>query len=214
MSQRVGEIDEVKGPSRENALDAWRQMQMRHAEARTKNNSTNTALNDRSNSNELIQDGTVHDASTAGAGGAHAAIVQAQGASSSGGQNSGNFSGQGQRDTQQLSDIARAKEASGGLKAAVQVSFADMDQDTIRVNQLRNSLIQQMDSRLGIQLNADDIRGMDAPALQQAIKAMAQQVRPTANNDDSLNSFVQLVDAVSPDFFEAVSVEELQQQAQ
>ncbi|MBF2055487.1 MAG: hypothetical protein IGS03_18715 [Candidatus Sericytochromatia bacterium] len=214
MSHRVGEIDEVKGPSRENALDAWRQMQMRHAEARTKNNSTNTALNDRSNSNELIQDGTVHDASTAGAGGAHAAIVQAQGASGSGGQNSGNFSGQGQRDTQQLSDIARAREASGGLKAAVQVSFADMDQDTIRVNQLRNSLIQQMDSRLGIRLNADDIRGMDAPALQEAIKAMAQQVRPTASNDDSLNSFVQLVDAVSPDFFEAVSVEELQQQAQ
>jgi len=202
-------IDEIEGgnrPSRENALNAWRQMQMNHAESRNKDNSNKTTI--RSNREDLIADGNVHDAGSAGAGGVNAAIKASQSSEQSGGQNFDQSNGQGQRDSKMISNIALAKE--GGMKVANQVSFADMDPEAVQVNRLRNSLIEQTSNRLGIKLNPDDLKGMDEKDLKVAIKAMAQQTRP-ASIDPEVNNFVNMIDNVAPDFFEAIDTENLYQ---
>lgn len=203
---RIDEIEGSNRPSRENALNAWRQMQMNHAESRNKDNSNKTTI--RSNREDLIDGGNVHDSASAGAGGVNALITASQSADQSGGQNFNQSNSQGQRDSKMISNIAMAKE--GGLKVANQISFADMDPEAVQVNRLRNSLIEQTSNRLGITLNPDDIQGMDATDLQSAIRSMAQQTRP-AQTSPEVGQFMEMVNHVSPDFFEAIDTENLYQ---
>ncbi|PIQ26341.1 hypothetical protein COW36_14865 [bacterium (Candidatus Blackallbacteria) CG17_big_fil_post_rev_8_21_14_2_50_48_46] len=207
MTQRVDEIDARKEPSRQNALDAWRQMSMKNAERRTQNNSTNTSLNDRSNSNDRIQDsleGNFEGNATAGVGGGQAAIKQAQASDSSntGGQGSGNFSGQGQRDANMISNIALASDKANGLRAAVQVSFnLDPEERELKVAQKR---LEAATERLGITPNPEDIQGMGIEDINQAIKALAQRTK-----EDLSPKALKFVNTVIPtqDFFDPIAIQ-------
>lgn len=204
---RIDENDGSRESRRANAYDMLRQSRMATNEARNRDDSQKTTI--RSNREDLIDGGNVHDSASAGAGGVNAAIKATQSADQSGGQNFNQSNGEGQRDSKMISNIAIAKE--GGLKVANQFAFADMDPDTVQVNRLRNSLIEQTSNRLGITLNADDLQGMDTNDLKVAIKAMAQQTRP-ASTDPEVNNFINMVDNVSPDFFEVIDTENLYQQ--
>ncbi len=196
---KIDETDGSRESRRANAYDMARQQMMSNQEARTKGDSTKTTI--RGNREDLIDSGNVHDSSTAGAGGVNASIKATQSSEQSGGQNFNQQNGQGQRDSKMISNIAMAKE--GGLKVANQLSFADMDPEAVQVGRLRNSLIEQTSNRLGIQLNPEDIQGMDATDLQSAIRSMAQQTRP-AQISPEVGQFMEMVNHVSPDFFEAI----------
>lgn len=205
----IEEIGNNGGDSLQNKLDKWgytpgKGFASTASQSNTGNNTT------RENSNDRLNNSTM-EAGQAGAGGINASIKASQQSGNSFGGSQQDSNSQGQRETTAFSNVARAKEAANGMKAAVQVSFADLDQETVRTNQLRSSLVQQMNDRLGIQLNPDDIQGMEAADLQSAIRAMAQRKRPESSAAD-LNQFINIVDNARPDFFEAISIEELQQQ--
>lgn len=170
--------------------------------------SNSTSFNDRSNSNDRIQDareGRFETSATAGVGGGQAAIKQAQSSDSSntGGQSSGNFSDQGQRDANLISNIARAKDRAGGLRAAVQVNF-NLDREDRELRLAQDRLIDQTEQRLGISLNRSDIENMSVEDINAAIRALAQRSR--ADLTPAADQFFDWV-APSPDYFEPIGVD-------
>lgn len=191
----VNEIEEVKGPSRQGALDAWAKMQQMHAERRTKNNSENTALNDRSNANDKIQDsldGAVRNEATGNIQ-TPTQVSAADNANNSGNQNSSNFSGNGQKDANLISNVLLQKDRM----EAKQVSFNFGSEDDLRLRQAQTMLAKNLESRFGVKVGDElqkVIRGMDEDTLREASKMLSLQRRPSADAPEAVREFFVRVD--------------------
>jgi hypothetical protein len=191
------------------------------AEAPTSKGQANTSSNTTfDNTNSTLTKGNVATDAQAGAGGANA-LVQAgrESGNSSGGSQQQGFSG-GRHQDQAL---IRNDFAKGGLKAPSQVSFdfvsktPEERQQETRIKGMQDRIIGQYETRYGISLNDDvqsAIRNMtDEGDLSSALKIMATGKRSDIQ-DPQVNALEQTIQTAYPDFFSAVSTEEVEAQRQ
>lgn len=171
-------------------------------EVNSGNNTTVENSNDRLNNNNAVSN------AEAGVGGAASLIKQtgnAQGSFGGNSQQDSSGNSQGQRDVNNISNLARARESR--MRAPVQVSFGDISPDERRVNSLRNSISEQYTQRFGIEPGEDmrnAINNMsDIGELEKALRSMATQTRLPAETSE-FQQFNSAFLSSNPDAFESL----------